>query len=123
MAPNLVNKLRIVKDKSDHKYHKLSAVLLYKGRPINFGFNSLRTDPKIKKYSQVKAMHAEMSVIFGVKNKEILKHCTMVIFREDREGNPAMAKSCDSCETIMREYGIKKVIYSTKDGWIKETLK
>lgn len=122
MAPNLVNKLKRLRNQSDHHQHKLSAVLMYKGRPLSFGFNSLKTDPKIQKYSKVKAMHAEMSAVFRVKNKEMLKDCTIVVYREDRHGNPVLARPCSVCETMLKDYGIKHIMYSSKEGWIEECL-
>lgn len=124
MAPNLVNKLKKIKAKSDHHAHQLSAVLLYKGRPISFGYNQLKRDPKINKYSRVKGMHAEMSCLFKVRftNKNILKDCTMVIMREDKKGNPANARSCEACQALLRDYGIKHIVYSTSNGWMDETL-
>lgn len=123
MAPNLVKKLREIKAKSDHGSHKLSAVLLYKGRPLEFGYNSLKSDPKISKYSLVKKMHAEMNVIFKVKNKELLKDCVMVIYREDKQGNPANARSCEACVSLMKFHGMKHITYSTENGWVDEVIK
>lgn len=124
MAPNLVKKLQLLRNKSNHHQHRLSAVLLLRGRPISFGVNdSKRTHPKIKRWSDVKTIHAEMSAIFRVKDTEILKNCTMVVYREDRYNNPANARPCSVCEAMLRDYGIKHIMYSTKDGWVEEELK
>lgn len=124
MSPNLVNKLRKEKEKSNHHQHKLSAVLLYKGRPISFGFNDkFRTHPKIKQYSEVKTVHAEMAALLKIQHQpELISECVMVVYREDRFGQPANSKSCPVCVAMMKDFGIKTVIYSTKDGFVEERL-
>lgn len=119
MAPNLVSKLKRVKEKSTHVQHKHSAVILLKGRPLSFGFNKMRTDPKIAKYSDVKQTHAEMSAIWQVKNKEILRGATIVVYREDKNGNMANSKPCVACTALIKECGFKNVTYSTPTGWVE----
>lgn len=121
MTSSIEKKLQEVQKQSNHSQHKLSALILYKGRPLSFGVNDqYKTDPKIKKYTDVKKTHAEMSAIFRIKSKSILKACTMVVYREDKMGNIALAKPCAVCECMIKDYGIKKVIYSTPNGWKTE---
>lgn len=122
MAPNLLKKLKTIKAKSDHGSHKLSAVLMLRGRPLTFGYNSLKSDPKIAKFSSVKRTHAEMACVFRTKDKEVLKDCVMVIYREDKAGNPANARSCEACLKLLKHYGVKHITYSTENGWVDECI-
>jgi deoxycytidylate deaminase len=118
MTTSLVNKLKTLRNQSNHIQHKVSAIILYKGRPLSFGYNNqTKTHPKIKKYSEVKTMHAEMAALFRMKDTSILKNCSIVVYREDRMGNAALAKPCDVCQAILKDYGIKEITYSTPDGW------
>lgn len=123
MTNTVVKKLQNLRSQSNHKQHKLSALILHRGRPISFGYNNqTKTHPRIKKYSDVKTMHAEMSALFKVRNVSILKDCTMVIYRETRDGNMANAKPCEVCAEMLKDVGISVVVYSTPNGWTEENL-
>lgn len=118
-----LKKLKELRLKAEHHQHKLSAIILLKGRPVSFGFNNgIKTHPKASKYTEYPTLHAEMSAIFKVKNKDILRYCTLVVYREDRMGNLAMSRPCVACQQLIKECGIKKVVYTTKDGWIEESF-
>lgn len=111
-------KLKKERLKSDHHQHALSAVVLYKGVPLAFGFNKLvKTHPITRKYDRHKTIHAEISAVLKVRHHALLSKCTLVVYREDRHGNPAMAMPCSVCHQILKELGIKKVTYSTPEGW------
>lgn len=121
MTSSIERKLQTLRKQSNHIQHKLSALILYKGRPVSFGVNDqVKTHPEIKKYSQVKTMHAEMAAIFRMKDKEILKDCEVIVYREDRAGNMANSRPCEVCQAMFRDYGIKKVTYTTSSGWKEE---
>lgn len=121
MTKTIERKLRSLRKQSNHIQYKLSALVLHKGRPISFGINNqTKTHPNIKKWSEVKTLHAEMNACFKIKNKDLLKDCEIVVYREDRQGNMANSRPCDVCQVMFREYGIKKVTYSTASGWKEE---
>ena len=51
------------------------------------------------------------------------KGVTIISLRIRKDGSLAMAKPCPSCTRYMREYGVKKVMYSCSNGTIiKERL-
>lgn len=121
MSPNLVNKLKEVRQNSCHHQHQLSAIILRKGIPLSFGFNQLKTNPK--SFHKYKSTHAEFSACMKVKNKSLLRGATMLIYRENAEGALAMARPCDSCLTMIKLYKFKTIIYSSPDGsFVKEFL-
>lgn len=121
MTKSIETKLKRLRTRANHHQHKLSAVLLYRGRPITAGVNDqYKTHPKIRQFSQVKTLHAEAACLFKVKDPEIIKDCELVVYREDRQGNMANSRPCEVCQAMFRYYGLKKVTYSTAEGWKEE---
>lgn len=59
-----------------------------------------------KKYS----VHAEQACINNVKNKNILKECTLVLLKLNRNGYLTDCEPCEMCAHIIKKYKIKKVI-------------
>jgi tRNA(Arg) A34 adenosine deaminase TadA len=65
-------------------------------------------------------MHAEVSALSGVWPSE-RKGCTLISVRITKgHGVLANAKPCADCEKVLREAGIKKVIYSTSERTLAE---
>lgn len=122
MTKSITSNLRRLTLKSTHHQHKLSAVVLYKGRIIAKGVNQMRTHPAILPFSDLKLLHAEMSALLRVKHKAILSKCQVVVYREDREGNFALASPCTACRSMFKTYGIREIFFSTKGGWKYEKL-
>lgn len=121
MTKSIENKLKRLRTRANHHQHKLSALVMHRGRPVSFGYNDqYKTHPKIRQFSQVKTLHAEAHALFRVKDKEILKDCEIIVYREDRHGNMANSRPCEVCQAMFRHYGIKKVTYSTAEGWKEE---
>lgn len=123
MEEHLISKLKTVREKANHTQHKLSAVILKKGRPISFGFNDQKkTDPKIRQWSPVKTLHAEAHACFRVRHKFDFTGCTMVVYREDREGNPTLARPCEVCLKMLKDFKFRFIVYSTPEGFKEEKL-
>lgn len=121
MTTSIENKLKRLRSQSNHPQHKHSAVITYRGRPVSFGFNEMRTHPGILKFSKVKLIHAEMSAILKDRYQDFTG-CTMTVYREDRDGNMAMSRPCEVCLKMLRAYGFKNIMFSTKAGWKEEIL-
>lgn len=102
---------------SDSRY-RLGACILSKRKVISIGFNQMmRFHPLVRKYDQFDAIHAEVSAILRIKNKELLRDSVMVVYREDKSGKLAMAKPCKVCQKIMKDFGISKAIFTTGSGF------
>lgn len=99
--------------KSDHPQHKIGAVLVRKNRAINTGFNKIKTHTHSN--SKYKSIHAEFDCIFGLTPKE-LKSTILYLYRETKNGDMALAKPCEFCDQLLRNFGVGKVIYTTPDG-------
>lgn len=94
--------------------HKLGAVIVKKGRVLSVGYNKPhKTHPKSN--TRFKTIHAEFDAILGC-NPEDLKGATLYVVRKAKSG-PNMAKPCDCCMELIEMVGIKRVVYSTHDGY------
>lgn len=109
-----------VSRKSDHHSYHIGAVIVNKNKILNVGFNRLKTHPKSNHPFQ--HLHAEIDCLLGL-DYEILKGSTMYIFRQDKQGDPALSRSCSSCMAAIRVSGIKYLCYTGNKKYIKERVK
>lgn len=92
-----------------------------KGRAIGTGVNDYRKSHPLSKLYAEKAgespekiyKHAELSAILAAGNKQV--H-SMLIQRFDAEGEPALAKPCKTCQTMLKDFSVKFVQYTTAQG-------
>jgi dCMP deaminase len=108
--------LRVAKEAARNStyHHKLGAVIVKKGRVISVGYNKPhKTHPKSN--TRFKTIHAEFDAILGC-DKDDLKGATLYVVRSAKKG-PNMAKPCACCMELIEMVGIKKVVYSTSQGF------
>lgn len=91
--------------------HKIGCIILDHGKPVSGGFNKPKTHPKWN-YPNKLSIHAEVSAILS-SGKNYMKNSVAIVYRERANGLPAMARPCKYCMRMLREFGVKKVIYST----------
>lgn len=97
---------------------KHGAVLVKKGKVISVGFNKVKTHPKSPHpFNQI---HAEVDAIFNSRTN--LKGTELYIYRETKDGLPAMSKPCAHCQKLINSVGIKRIYYSIPNGYKGETL-
>jgi deoxycytidylate deaminase len=112
-----------VAEYSDHPVYKMGAVVYHKNKILGVGHNhATKTHPKMTLRGIHANIHAELSAIINVPNKSFLQHSHMVIYRENKMGGPAIARPCETCRALLRGFGIKKVVYTTNEGWASEWL-
>jgi deoxycytidylate deaminase len=58
-----------------------------------------------------KTIHAEFHALIGL-SKGDSKGCVAYVYRETKDGKPANAKPCRTCEKALKLAGIKKVYYT-----------
>lgn len=99
-----------------------------KGKLLSVANNSYtKSHPKQKHYA-IKAgqgyrqtLHAEIAALIRSKGKTV--H-TLLVQRFDSSGNPKLASPCPVCMEAIREYGVKRVVFTTDQGkeefYIKE---
>ena len=94
----------------------IGSVIEVSGKPISVGYNDYYGSRN--GYS----LHAEKSVIMQFKKLNV-KHKNRKIniytVKIDKEGNLKNAYPCYKCIEVMKQYSIKKVIYSNNDGCIE----
>lgn len=66
-----------------------------------------------------KFLHAEVAALLGSRDKVVDK---ITIERYTASGDFALAKPCPVCSEAIRMFGVKKVEYTSEEGWIKEKL-
>lgn len=102
--------------KSDDRF-RLGCVIAQKNRPVSIGYNSMvKTDPKLE--SPFKFRHAESHAIIGTP-ANLLSGSTLYVARIGARGRLLLAKPCEYCQRLIDESNIKRVFYSTEDGWQK----
>jgi deoxycytidylate deaminase len=115
---------------SDHR-HKLGVVVVNKHRIISTGFNS---DTKCHKVQALLdkdrygcecpgKIHAETSALLPlIRDNVDLHRATIYIYREHRNGSRALARSCPSCQKLIRQCGIKRMYYTVENGFAYEDM-
>ena len=118
---------RIVSYNSDHHRFKIGAVIVKKNRIIAIGTNTEKTHPiqkhydKFRKFPTHHRIHAEIKAIINSKLNH-LDGCSIYIYRETKSGHLANSRPCPSCIQMIKNYGIRKIGYSTNDGFCIEEL-
>lgn len=111
--------------RSPHDKFQLGAVLFHQNKIISKAFNNPhKSHPYILSHKEEwrRGIHAEMSAIFKVQHKNNLQGTTMMIFRQCKNGDLANARPCELCLQLIKSFGIKTIVYTTKNGIIKEKI-
>ena len=114
---------------STHEKALIGAVVV-RGRDIlSVGVNGRKSHPLQRYYNAFRfsderanhLMHAEIDAI--VKAKEFLGDDTSIyVYRVLRNGTTAMCRPCVGCLRALKDYGIKRVFYTTGDGLAYEEI-
>jgi tRNA(Arg) A34 adenosine deaminase TadA len=48
--------------------------------------------------------------------RHLIQGCTMYVYREGKDKCLKICKPCKTCMALMKEYGVKKVYYTTNNG-------
>jgi len=106
-----------VAETSLHK-QRVGAVIAKGSRVISVGSNSYKTHPRST--SPYKTIHAEFSAILRA-DKE-LRGATLYVVRLLATGDLGLAKPCPDCRRFIEQMNLKKIIYSTGDGFREESI-
>lgn len=105
--------------KSDYHSHRLGAVIVKGGDVIGVGFNKKKTHPMSK--TRFNNIHAELSAVLN-SGLENLHGCSIYVYRETRQGQPAMARPCVDCMRMLQQLSIDKVFYTSDSGFSEEEV-
>lgn len=120
-------KAKAASELSDSPQHHLGAILAYGNKTISVGWNSMKTNPLQKELNKERnfddtesknngAIHAELACLLSVQYMDInWAKAALYIYREHKNGKPALARPCAACMKAIRDRGIKKVYYTTDE--------
>lgn len=108
--------------KSSHKTRFGATLVLKNGKIFKSHNKDLKTHPALKRHypHYAVSIHAELQTILSVNSYRYdheIKGSKMYVYREDRAGFVKPAKPCHYCMNILRTAGVKRVYYTTKNGW------
>ena len=111
---------------------KIGAVAVFRRAIIAQGYNQNKTHPLQQRYNIYRynvngnhyypsKMHAEMELISKIRYLDInFSEVEIYVYRETKDGRKALAKPCLACTKALKDLGIKKVFYTTNDGYCEE---
>jgi deoxycytidylate deaminase len=94
---------------------KHGSVIVKGGRVISTGLNKERSHPRIVSSEHIKdhcSVHAEIDAIKKAKD---VSGATIYVARVNRHGEQRDSKPCSRCYEVIRNSGIKKIIYTTSE--------
>lgn len=115
-------------------YHgaRVGAIVVEGKHIVSSGFNSEKTNPTQKRYNHYRfqndtclpKVHAEVAALNPlIGKKEIdFARLSIYVYRELKNGERALARPCPSCMALCRDLGIKRVFYSTPEGFAEEFI-
>lgn len=113
----------------------IGAVAVYKGSIVATACNTNKTSPLQAKYNVYRfrdsntldKAHAEIVLIqklrwkFGDSIDWSKVH--LYLYREYKDGSLAPSRPCPSCMAMLKDFGIKKIYYTTEDGYVEEKFR
>ena len=118
-------------EQSDYPKHKLGCVAVEKHRIISSGCNSTSKCALIQKQIDTKrfggehrgCVHAETDTLLPlIKANRDLSNCDLFVARKHKNGTLAMARPCAGCMSLLNACGIKRVFYTTENGYAMERI-
>ena len=101
--------------KSNHHTHIHGCVIAKGNKVLGTGFNTLKTHPASP--HNWKSIHAEFMAVLSANFN--VRGATVYVFRQQKDGSPAMSRPCSSCWKYLKDQGVKNVVY-TFEGNFKE---
>lgn len=124
---------RLISYTSEYKRIKIGAIVVKKNKVISVGVNSYKTHPIQKKYNRFRfdvvtkdtahTLHAEIQALVNIPYGTELEDLSLYIYREHRDGKLAKSRPCPSCMNFIKDIGIKRICYTTDEGYAIEYLK
>jgi tRNA(Arg) A34 adenosine deaminase TadA len=104
--------LAIARSQSKKSKYKVQVgcVIIKSGRVIGRGFNKVKpnVDPPAYAYS----IHAEVDAVNSISSLKRLDRATVYVYREHKNGTPALSKPCSKCMSTLQSAGFKKIRWS-----------
>ena len=113
----------------------LGCVAFYKGTIIGRAHNTNKTSPLQSRYNIYRynrpelpsKNHAETALLSSIRWKfgDSLdwSRVDIYIYRELKNGTLANSRPCNSCFHMLKDFGVRRVFYTTENGYCEEILK
>tara|TARA_R110002126_G_C10490983_1_gene504943 strand:+ start:166366 stop:166755 length:390 start_codon:yes stop_codon:yes gene_type:complete len=88
--------------------HQLCALVVNKNYVLGIGYNQPKTHP-MSAGTPRDHLHAEMHALLRCESSN---GADMIVVRSKPSGKPGLAKPCEVCERILRQFGIRRVFYT-----------
>ena len=113
----------------------IGAIAVYKGTIVADAWNTNKTSPLQARYNVYRyapadtpcKAHCETQLIqklrwkFGDSLDWTKVH--IYLYREYKDGSLAPSRPCPSCMAMLRDLNIKKIMYTTEDGFAEEKIR
>ena len=125
---------------SDFKGFHIGCVIVYRGKVISSACNSNKTHPIQRKYNRkyrdfkksdkpiLDKLHGEMAALIQIpkciENNIDYSRCKVYVYRisHGKRLRQGLARPCPSCLEALRDKGVRKIYYTTDDGFAMEEL-
>ena len=121
---------------SDYDGQHLGAVAVYgdkiilakahnsnKTNTTQYFYNRYRIEQKSNIMSKPPRSHAEVNLLRKIRFLDIdFSRVSVYIYRELKNGELGMARCCPACMAALKSLGIKKICYTTDDGYAEERI-
>lgn len=119
---------------SNHPRARLGCVLVDKHRIVSSGFNSLtKCSPIQKQMDETRfgtdsyhrgPVHAETACLLPLIRQEYdMTRSDLYIVRRHKNGSLAVSRPCLGCMSLLRANGVRRVYFSTENGFCVEDLR
>lgn len=113
---------------------RIGAVAVYKGSIVATAWNANKTSTLQARYNVYRfqadtpnKVHAECALVQKLRWKfgDSIDWSKVYIYlyREYKDGNLGPSRPCPSCLALLKELGVKKIYYTTDDGYVEEKFK
>lgn len=115
---------------SDFNRVNIGCVIVDKHRIISSGFNSekghpmqARTDKETFNCDCPGKQHAEFSALLPLIRANVdLSRATLYTYRGKKDGTLGPSRPCPRCMQLIKSVGIRKIKYTTNDGFASELI-
>lgn len=112
----------------------IGGIAVYKGSIVASAWNTDKTSPLQARYNRYRfrantpdKAHCETVLVqklrwrFG--DSIDWARVDIYLYREYKDGGLGPSRPCPSCMAMLKEIGIKKIFYTTEDGYVEEKFK
>lgn len=110
---------------------RIGCAVYYKNTLLAVGYNSNKTSPIQKEYNKYRykscdtpdKIHAELMALKKIRWLDIdFGQVEVYTYRELKNGKISLSRPCESCMAFIKQLGIKRICYTTPDGFAEEHL-